>query len=104
MQITDAQVHIFRTVPANDTVHKAFSYRQLIPLMDEARVERAVIVPPSWCIEGNDSAIEATSAHPTRFAIMGVLQLDRPENKGRVATWREQPGMLGFRQTFHSGP
>jgi predicted TIM-barrel fold metal-dependent hydrolase len=32
---------------------------------------------------------------------MGQLPLENPASRERVATWREQPGMLGFRYSFH---
>jgi hypothetical protein len=32
---------------------------------------------------------------------MGRLRLDDPKSKDALATWREQPGMLGIRHTFN---
>ena len=70
--------------------------------MDAAGVDRVVLVPPS--IEGgrNDLAIAAVRQYPGRFAIMGRLELDDPAARGRLARWREQPGMLGLRINFKS--
>ena len=33
---------------------------------------------------------------------MGRLAIERPESRARVAHWKEQPGMLGMRFTFHT--
>ncbi len=71
--------------------------------MDLAGVERAVIVPPSWEGDRNDLALEAARAHPDRFAVMGRLALGDPASRGRLSSWKDQPGMLGVRLTFH-GP
>ena len=35
---------------------------------------------------------------------MGALPLDEPESRDRVATWRQQPGMLGLRYGFLHDP
>ena len=35
-----------------------------------------------------------------RFAIMGSLPLEDPASRGKIARWRDQPGMLGLRYTF----
>src|SRR5713101_6390278 len=55
-RIVDAQVHLWkantpdRPWPPNTTpqLPQPFGYDQLLPMMDEAGVERVVIVPPSW--------------------------------------------------------
>ena len=54
---------------ASGTVH----HRKLVPMMDEAGVDRAVIVPPSWPGDRNDYA-QRQSATP-RFAVMGRIPL-----------------------------
>src|SRR4051812_804091 len=69
--------------------------------MNEAGVDRVIIVPPSWEGDRNDLAIDAALAHPDRFATMGRLDPQDPNSRGLITTWREQPGMLGLRFTFH---
>jgi L-fuconolactonase len=69
--------------------------------MNEAGVDRVVIVPPSWEGDRNDLAIDAAIEHPGRFATMGRLDPQDPQSRGLIRTWREQPGMLGLRFTFH---
>ena len=52
--------------------------------MDEAGVDRAVIVPPSWPGDRNDYGLEAAQRYPNRFAVMGRIPLQNPE-VGRAA-------------------
>ena len=72
--------------------------------MDVAGVDRVVIVPPFWEGDRNDLALEAARLHPDRFAVMGRLPIERPENRKWLSTWKDQPGMLGVRVTFSRGP
>lgn len=65
--------------------------------MDQAGVAAAIIHPPGWDPNAAAVAEAAVRAHPGRFAILGSFAPDRPENRGRVAGWRDQPGMLGLR-------
>jgi predicted TIM-barrel fold metal-dependent hydrolase len=114
MTIIDAQVHIWgadtpeRPWPPYGAsyVHRAepLGKDELLREMDAAGVDRAVIVPPSWEGDRNDLALEAARLHPNRFAVMGRLAIERPESRDAVATWRDQPGMLGVRLTFHREP
>lgn len=73
-------------------------------MMDEAGVDAAVIHPPSWDPDSHELALKAVRDYPRRFAIMGSLPLDDPESRTRIATWREQPGMLGLRYLFLNEP
>jgi L-fuconolactonase len=69
--------------------------------MDEAGVDRAIVIPPSWEGDRNDLVLEAARLHPDRFAAMGRLAISRPESRALVPEWKRQPGMLGIRLTFH---
>src|SRR6266436_6039545 len=109
--IVDAQVHIWlqdtpaRPWPADGIgqahIPRPFSYYELLARMDEAGVDRVVIVPPSWEGYRNEYAMEAAKKWPHRFAVMGRLRLDDPKSKDLLATWKDQPGMLGVRHTFN---
>jgi Amidohydrolase len=109
--IVDAQVHIWlantpeRPWPADGIgqahIPRPFSYYELLARMDEAGVDRVVIVPPSWEGYHNEYAMEAAKKWPHRFAVMGRLRLDDPKSKELLATWKDQPGMLGVRHTFN---
>jgi predicted TIM-barrel fold metal-dependent hydrolase len=72
--------------------------------MDEGGVDAAVIHPPGWDPGSTDMAFAAVRNYPGRFAIMGAVPLDRPESRGRIAGWRDQPGMLGLRYGFLGNP
>jgi predicted TIM-barrel fold metal-dependent hydrolase len=72
--------------------------------MDEAGVDAAVIHPPGWDPNSTQMAFDAVRDYPGRFAIMGSLPLTDPASRGRIATWRDQPGMLGLRYTFLHEP
>jgi predicted TIM-barrel fold metal-dependent hydrolase len=74
----------------------------LIAEMDAAGVDRAVIVPPSWEGDRNDLALEAAQRHPARLGVMGRVDLFDPARYD-LAHWRDEPGLLGIRLTFHVG-
>jgi predicted TIM-barrel fold metal-dependent hydrolase len=109
MLITDAQVHIWRaSTPerpwrAGEKAHRdpALDGDELVGHMDAAGVDRAILVPPFLDFDRNDVVLDAARAYPDRFAAMGRLDLEDPASAGRIATWRAQPGMLGFRYSFH---
>lgn len=102
--IVDAQVHPWKAstpdrpwVPgAKPQLPEPFTIERLVPMMDEAGVDR-VVVPPT--LEGDrlDYAQEAVKRYPGRFAIMGRIALNDPTTARRFPTWREQPGVLGIR-------
>jgi predicted TIM-barrel fold metal-dependent hydrolase len=114
MMVVDAQVHIWgantpeRPWPARQAVKAQrdipLEKDELLREMNAAGVNRVVIVPPSWEGERNDLAIAAAQAHPDRFAIMGRINPELPESRGKIAGWRKQPGMLGVRFVFHRSP
>lgn len=107
--IVDAQVHIWKPetpdrlwVPGRPPqLPTPLTCERLLTMMDEAGVDRVIIVPPSWEGERNDYALEAASRYPNRFAIMGRLSLTNPKAADLLPRWKEQPGMLGVRLTFH---
>ncbi|TAK20259.1 MAG: amidohydrolase [Chloroflexota bacterium] len=106
MRIIDAQVHIWGVGPPTTPTHRAvpsFTKDELLAEMDEAGIDAAIIHPPSWDPASNELAVEAARQHPDRFAILGNFPLDRPESRGLIDGWRERPGMVGLRFTFH-GP
>jgi predicted TIM-barrel fold metal-dependent hydrolase len=112
MLIADSQVHLWaaesptRPWPAGRAKEAQKPYpvgkESMLLQMDLAGVSRVVIVPPSWEGDRNDVALEAAGAYPDRFAVMGRLPLADPASRSKVAAWRQQPGMLGMRHTFHN--
>ena len=113
MRIVDSQVHIWapetpekpwdRVDAAKPHRPEPLGHEELLREMDGAGVARAVLVPPTWEADRNDTSLEAARLHPERFAVMGRLTLDDPESRERMANWKDQPGMLGIRLTFHRG-
>ena len=78
-----------------------FGIERTIPLMDEAGVDRVIIVPPSWTGDRNDYGLEAArAAIPDRLADDGPTSADKPESTALLPKWKKQPGMLGLRVTF----
>jgi predicted TIM-barrel fold metal-dependent hydrolase len=107
-RVVDAQVHLWKAespdwqwVPGvKPQLPEPFTIEKLVPLMDEAGVERAVIVPPSWPGDRNDYGLEAAKRYPNRFAVMGRVPLQNPQSVALLPKWREQQGMKGVRVTF----
>lgn len=107
--IVDAQVHIWlpdsseRPWPKDGRVKPhldgGFSAAQLLALMDQAGVDRAVLVPPSWEGERIDYVIDATRRWPDRFVAMARIAADDPALPGHLRAWRDQ-GLAGARLTF----
>jgi predicted TIM-barrel fold metal-dependent hydrolase len=110
MRIVDSQVHIWgpntpeRPWPARAPAHRdpPWTADELLREMDAAGVERVIIVPPSWEGDRNDLGIAAAKAHPDRFAVMGRFDPEAPGARARIPDWRDQPGMLGLRFSFHT--
>jgi len=109
--ITDAQVHLWKAetpdwpwVPGRKPqLPEPFTIEKLVALMDEAGVDRVVIVPPSWPGDRNDYALEAAKRYPNRFAVMGRIPLEKKESAALLPKWKQQPGMVGVRVTFQGG-
>jgi predicted TIM-barrel fold metal-dependent hydrolase len=74
-----------------------FTIERVVPMIDEAGVDRVIIVPPT--LEGDrlDYGQQAAKRYPGRFGIMGLINLNDPTAARRFPAWREQPGVLGIR-------
>ena len=104
MEIVDGQIHTWRGVNPDSLVapHIAgeFDERRVLPLMDAAGVDKAILVTTVWTDSGNDVQLDMARRHPDRFRVMGYLAIDDPESRGRLTTWLSQPGMVGVRASF----
>jgi len=108
-QIVDAQVHLWKAnAPdypwnpgATPQLPEPFTVERVVPLMDEAGVDRVVIVPPALN-DVNTYALEAVRRYPSRFAVMGRIPLEDPKSAALLPGWKNQPGMLGMRVTFNT--
>jgi len=114
MAITDAQVHIWNPETLEHTWPKdgnraaphlpdGLTAEQMIPNMDAAGVDRAVIVPPSWVGEDNSEGLAAAEKYPSRYAVMGRFDPTAADAHDRLVTWLNQPQMLGIRMTLFRG-
>lgn len=117
--ITDSQVHVWaapapgrpwadggdRYAETVDNLSSAertpLSPEELLTEMATAGVDRVVLVPPVFEGDRNDIALAAAARWPDRFAVMGRVPLADPSARDLLPGWREQPGMLGVRLTFH---
>jgi predicted TIM-barrel fold metal-dependent hydrolase len=99
MHIVDAQIHIWSSgTPSQD--HRAVpvvSAAEMLAGMDEAGVAGAIIHPPGWDPNADAVAAAAVQTHPGRFAVLGSFPAGDQANRARIATWLDQPGMLGLR-------
>ena len=108
--IVDAQVHLWKAesedwkwVPgAVPQLPEPFTIERLVPMMDEAGVDRVVIVPPSWPGDRNDYALEAVQRYPARFRVMGKIPLQDSKSAALLPAWKEQMGMVGLRVIFNT--
>jgi len=69
-EIVDAQIHCGKPqrglawVPGmKPQMPEPFTIEKLLPMMDEAGVDRVVIVPPSWPGDRNDYGLEAAQRY-----------------------------------------
>ena len=107
--IVDSQVHFWKVntpdwpwVPgATPQLPEPFTIERALPLMDEAGVDRVVIVPPTLN-DRNDYALEAHRRYPDRFGVMGRIPLQDPKSADLLPKWKEQQGMVGVRVTFNN--
>lgn len=102
--IVDSQAHIWNRLRPG-APHRShlpgppgpFTAERLLEMMAEAGVDKAILVPPSAELDGNDVVLAAARAHPGRFAIMGRFDADEPGMRERLTSWRDEPNMLGLR-------
>jgi len=113
MFIIDSQVHIWAAETPDKPYakenaskpHRALplGHDELLREMDGAGVSRCILVPPTWEADRNDTSLEAARQHPDRFRVMGRLALDNPNGRALLASWKQQPHMLGIRMVFNRG-
>jgi hypothetical protein len=99
--IVDAQIHLWkaesedwRWVPGlQPQLPEPFTIERAISMMDEAGVDRAVIVPPSWPGDRNDYALEGNRSH--EFVRQGELPPAHQPLYGRVELLQRERQGLG---------
>jgi predicted TIM-barrel fold metal-dependent hydrolase len=103
--IVDSQIHMWKAntpdrpwVPGTrPQLPEPMTIERVVPMIDEAGVDRVVIVPPTLEGERVDYGQEAARRYPGRFATMGHIALNDPGEARRLPTWRQQPAVLGIR-------
>jgi L-fuconolactonase len=113
MMIIDSQVHIWGPETPNKPYftenaskpHRPIplDHKELLNVMNTNGVQRTVCVPPTWEGFSNEESLRAAQLYPDRFAVMGRIAIDKPESRELLPRWKNQPGMLGIRTTFHQG-
>jgi predicted TIM-barrel fold metal-dependent hydrolase len=107
--IVDSQIHLWAAnTPERPWVRGAappqlpepFTIERVVPMLDEAGVDRVVIVPPTLEGERLDYAQEAVKRYPARFAIMARIPLDKPQRAQSLSRLRDEVGVLGVRFNF----
>jgi predicted TIM-barrel fold metal-dependent hydrolase len=115
LKIVDSQVHIWaadrpdRTWPPPAHGLKPAPHRdhpitaeELLGRMQEAGVDRTILVPPSWEGDRNDVVSAAVKRYPDKFRYVARYDVLAPSAKDWVASWRTQHGMLGLQLTFQT--
>src|SRR2546426_12449388 len=103
--IVDSQVHLWkadapdlRWVPgAKPQMPEPFTIEKALALMDEAGVDRVVIVTPALLGDRNDYSLEAARRYSDRFGVMGRIDQRNPAAGAVPPEWEEQRGKLGRR-------
>jgi len=109
MMIMDAGVHVWRPeapdrpwMPGRKAhLPEPLTYEKFSAMMKDAGVDHAILVPPSWEGDRVDYSLEAAQKYPNRFAVMGRFPIEKPSERAKLETWRDQKGMLGVRLTLH---
>jgi predicted TIM-barrel fold metal-dependent hydrolase len=109
--VTDAQVHIWadersdRPWPPEGRAraHRfpAFAAADLMREMDDADVDRAVLVPPSFEGDRNDVVTAAARRHPDRLTVMARFDPLASDAQSRLEPLLAMPEIRGFRMTYH---
>jgi L-fuconolactonase len=114
--VVDAQVHLW---PANTPAHPwpgqrreligdkppSFLAEDLLPLMDEAGVVGAVVVPASFAGWGSDTVVAAARGHPARLSATALVPLEEAHGRAVVeACAAEGSGISSVRVTCYLEP
>ncbi|MFN8532358.1 MAG: amidohydrolase family protein [Dehalococcoidia bacterium] len=108
--ILDTQVHLWEAERPDrpwrgdrkPSLPEPFGPEQILPMMEAAGVERAIIVPPGIMGTDNRYGLECAAAYPDRFAVMGLIDTRAADIDHQVAHWLKQPGMVGIRTHLHA--
>jgi predicted TIM-barrel fold metal-dependent hydrolase len=113
--IIDAQVHVWaddsperpwppgaRDLPFVHRLGHALGVSEVIKEMNGARVDAAVIVPPSFAGDANDVVRDGVLACPGRIIAFGRISLDPPLGDAAVRAEVRRSRLSGFRLAFNT--
>ena len=103
MLVVDSQVHIWENfmLPPIHRQRETYSKDDLLAEMATAGVDAVLLHPPGSIPGGNELALAAAAAHPDKFAILGNVPPDTPEESLVLLDERlKQPGFIGLRYIF----
>jgi predicted TIM-barrel fold metal-dependent hydrolase len=108
--IVDAQVHIWPPRPpgrewadaAMAALHGLDSHapEELLAAMDDAGVDRSLVVPAMFESDRNGYVLQAAREYPGRLAAVGRVPVEPAAGRELVQRWQERAGLLGLRVTF----
>lgn len=105
MLICDAQIHAPRVDPVGKV--NGIDEEPLLHEMDEAGVQRAVLVPLATKTDPADNgpALAIAERHPGRFRVMGLLDIQLGDQLApALERWLKTPGMAGIRVSCFREP
>jgi L-fuconolactonase len=105
MFICDAQIHAPRVDPVGQV--NGIDEGPLLKEMEAAGVQRAILVPLATKTDPADNkpALAIAERYPTRFRVMGLLDVQQGDQLVRVLnTWLDTPGMAGLRVSCFRDP
>ena len=106
MQIVDAQVHIWQGGKASPHHVRGrpdpFTADDLLAEMAAAKVDCAVLVPPTWDPAGAAPAIQAAETHPGRFAVVAEVHWRGPPDPAGLRASQAPPVVRGLRLIFNT--
>src|SRR5277367_1168745 len=112
MPIIDSQVHVWveespdRPWPPGGAERarrhspdpEPFDVQRLLREMDAAGVDGAILVPPTFEGDRNDTVLEAARRYSPKFGVMGRIPLEKSQETVQLLKeWRSHPGALGLR-------
>jgi len=100
MLIVDSQVHLWENalMPSHHRQIMTYTKEDLLAEMNAAGVDAALICPPT-ALDTSTNALgwAAAREHRDRFAVMGWFEIDKPESREIIKTWRDIPNNYGAR-------
>lgn len=110
MVVIDAQAHVWAAeTPQRPWIPNGAKYAhrpvplgvdELLSEMDRARVDRTLLVSPTWEGYRNDVVLDAATTHPDRFRVVVRLAPTRPDLPEALAESWSDPRVLGVRTVF----